>query len=261
MPPVTTFDAILPAGGTIAPEFAAKVGTENKALIRFGDQTILERTIEALRASGRVGRIIVIGTPEVLESDAVKKADGTLAAGGSGPDNILKGLKHLLASPNPPQKVLIVTTDLPFLTPDLVNHFIELCPLDKDICLPLISKDEFQGRFPNCSATFIPLYDGVWTAGCAYIFDVKAFERSMPHIEKVFNNRKSKLGMAKLLGPAFLVKFLRKRLSVPDIEKKIVSLLGCSGAAVRHAPPELAYDIDDMEDYDYATTHVLGGKA
>jgi hypothetical protein len=33
-------------------------------------------------------------------------------------------------------------------------------------------------------------------------------------------------------------------------------MLGCSGAAIRNAPTELAYDIDDLEDYEYATKQV-----
>lgn len=256
---MTTFDAILPAGGTIDADFAAKVGTPNKALIRFGEETILERTISALRASGRVARIVVIGTPEVLASEAAKKADQVLPAGGSGPENILKGLRWVGEQPNAPKKVMIVTTDLPFLTPALVNDFLDRCPTDRDICVPLITKAQYEARFPNSTATFVPLQDNVWTTGCAYVFDVKAFQDAMPHIERVFANRKSKLGLAKLLGPVFLVKFLRKTLTVPDIEKKIQSLLGCSGAAILNSPAELAYDIDFMDDYEYATEHVLRG--
>lgn len=254
---MTTYDAILPAGGTIPPEFAERVGTPNKALIRFGERTILERTLDALNASGRVNRSIVIGTEEVLQSDAVRGAHQTHLAGGSGPDNIVKGLKALAAAPNPPQKVLIVTTDLPFLTGEIVNDFLNRCPVDTDICVPLITKEQYQGRFPNSTATFVPLKDNVWTTGCAYVVDVQAFVNALPYVERVFQNRKSKLGMAKLLGPTFLVKFLSKTLTVPDVEAKIRSLLNCSGRAILNAPPELAYDIDDLEDYEYATGNLL----
>lgn len=255
---MTTFDAILPAGGTIDPEFASKVGTDNKALIRFGDETILKRTIDALKESGRVGKTILIGTDEVLKHGDAKLADRTLQAGGSGPENIFKGLKSLTEQPNPPTKVMIVTTDLPFLTPELVVDFLELCPKDRDICVPLITKGQYQRRFPNSTATFVPLQDDVWTTGCAYVVDVKAFTNALPHVEKVFANRKSKLGMAKLLGPQFLLKFLTKKLTLPDIERKIESMLGCSGSAVLNSPPELAYDIDFLDDYEYALEHING---
>jgi GTP:adenosylcobinamide-phosphate guanylyltransferase len=252
------FDAILPAGGTIPPEFAQHVGTSNKALIPFEGRTILERVIEALRESGRVRRIAVTGPQEVHAAGA--KADMILPPGETGPDNIMRGLDALAKQPEPPKKVLVVTTDLPFLTPEIVNRFIDQCPTDVDITVPLVSKAEFQQRFPDCECSFIRLRDDTWTAGCMYILDVQALRNAKPYIDKIFEVRKSKVGMAKLLGAGFLYKFLTKTLTVPDVERKIVTMLHCSGKAVMHSPPELAYDIDDLADYEYAMKH-LGASA
>ncbi|MDR3690138.1 MAG: NTP transferase domain-containing protein [Fimbriimonas sp.] len=253
-----TFDAILPAGGLIGPEFAAQVGTSNKALIQFGDKTILERTIASLRETGRVGRIVVAGSDEVRKSESAKLADLTVASGRSGPESILNGLKALLAEKNPPAKVVVATTDLPFLTPKLVTDFIDTCPPNVDLCMPLITKSQYQARFPHSHSTFIPLKDDTWTAGNVYLIDVKALESSMPHLEKVFLVRKSKLGMAKMLGPIFLYRFLRKQLTVPMVEAKIKQMLGCTGAPVLNCAPELAYDIDALDDYEYALKHLVG---
>jgi molybdopterin-guanine dinucleotide biosynthesis protein A len=255
---VTTFDAILPAGGYIEPEFAAQVGTNCKALIRFGDETILERTIRALRDTGRVGRIVLSGTDEVLASDAAKLVDKAVKAGRSGPESILFALKTLLAEPDPPKKVVVLTTDLPFLTPKLLTDFIDACPKDVDVCMPLITKGQYMSRFPHSSATFIPLKDDTWTAGNTYLMDVQALQNSMPHLEAVFKVRKSKLGMAKLLGPVFLYKFIRKQLTIPMVEAKLKQILGCTGSPVLNCAPELAYDIDDHEDYAYAVKFVGG---
>ncbi len=254
------FDAILPAGGTIDAEFAAQVGTANKALIKFEDHTILERVIDALRASGRVRRIAVIGPSEVHNSAGAEKADLLLPEGQTGPDNIMRGLEALASQPAPPRKVLVVTTDLPFLTPEVVNRFIDSCPPDVAITVPLISKSEFQARFPGCTCTFIRLKDDTWTTGCMYILDVQALRDSKPYIDKIFEVRKSKLGMAKLLGTGFLFKFLTKTLTVPDVERKIQAMLHCSGKAIEHSPPELAYDIDDLPDYEYAMQHLRSAK-
>ncbi len=250
------FDAILPAGGRIDPAFAIKVGTENKALIRFGSQTILSRTVQVLRDTGQINRIIVIGTPEVRSDENLIEGVTYLSSGASGPENILNGLKYLLGTEEPPARVMVVTTDLPFLTVDVMHRFIAACPTDKDICVPLITKAEYEARFPDSSSTFIPLKDDTWTAGCAYMMDSGALQRSMPHIERVFANRKSKLGMAKLLGFGFLLKVITKSLTVPIAIKKVEAILACSAAGVLHCPPELAYDIDDLEDYEYAKSHM-----
>jgi GTP:adenosylcobinamide-phosphate guanylyltransferase len=253
---VTTYDAILPAGGEIDPAFADKVGTNNKALIELGGKPMVARVVQALRDSGRVRRIAVIGPAEVQEVAKAHGADLVLEQGLTGPDNIMNGLAALQAGPEPPHKVVVATSDLPFLTPDLVRRFIDSCPTDTDICLPLVTKAEYQARFPNSTATFIPLADGVWTAGCLYLLDTQALLRAKPHIDRIFAVRKSKLGMAKLLGPGFLLKFLTKKLAVPDIETKIRSLLDCSGRAIPGSAPELAFDIDYLDDYEYALTQV-----
>ena len=60
------------------------------------------------------------------------------------------------------------------------------------------------------------------------------------------------MGMAKLLGPVFLIKFITKTLSMPDIKRKCEQILHASGFPVTDGPPELAFDIDDLEDYEYA---------
>jgi molybdopterin-guanine dinucleotide biosynthesis protein A len=252
---VTTYDAILPAGGRIDPEFAQRVGTDVKALIDFGGRTILDRTLDALEGTGRIGRTILVGDGEIQQSPSTKRASQVVGAGNSGPDTILRGLKALLASPNPPDKVLIVTTDMPFLEADHLTRFLDSCPKDRDICIPLITKEDYQARFPDSTSTFIPLKDASWTAGGAYLVDVGALQRSMPYMERVFQNRKSKLGMAKLLGPVFLFRFLTKSLTVPLIEAKVESILGCTGAAVLNCHPELAYDVDFLDDYEYALKH------
>lgn len=255
-----TYDAILPAGGKIDAEFAKIVGTEYKALIKFGEKTILGRTLDALEATGVIKSTIVIGPPEVLEHEDVQGATYKLPPGETGPDNIYRGLDQLLKEPTPPQKVLIVTTDLPFLSSDVLNSFIESCPSDRDICVPLIREADFNKRFPGTTATFVKLKDDCWTTGNVFMMDVQALRKAKPHIDRVFLNRKSKVGMAKLLGPAFLLKYLTKRLTLVDIEAKIMSMLGCSGAAITNSRPELHYDIDFQDDYEYAMKHFENKK-
>jgi len=250
-----TYDAILPAGGKIDDDFARVVGTTSKALIPIQGRTILDRTLDALEGMGSIGRVVLVGEKEVREDAAAKRATSVLEAGSSGPYTILNGLKHLLNGPNPPEKVLIVTTDLPYVEARMLKAFVDACPANKDVCVPLYTKEQYQARFPASESTYISLADGSWTSGGAYLVDVVAFERSIPHLERAFENRKSKIGMAKLLGPKFLIKFLTHRLTVPEVLGKVESILGCSGAAVFGTAPELAYDIDYLDDYEYAIAH------
>lgn len=249
------YDVILPAGGTLPEDFAAKVGTNRKALIRLGDETVLGSTLRSMRESGLAARIAVIGGDEVLNHPDAQLADERIPETTTGPLNILKGLEVLAGHPDRTDEVLVITCDLPFVTKEVIEHFLELCPAGKEICVPLISSKSYETRFPGTKATYVTLRDDTWTTGCLYRIQTSALRKAQPHIERVFENRKSVWGMAKLLGPAFVLKWLLKSLTVDDVEKKIVSLLGCSGSAVRNSPPELAFDIDYLEDYEYALSH------
>lgn len=249
-----TYDAILPAGGHIDPVFAARVGTDVKALIELAGETILSRTLRVLRETGRVGRIALIGGAAIQQSREAGLADLVLEEGTSGPDNILRGLEAL-GGTGAAGKVLVVTSDLPFLTRDLVNGFLDACP-DRAICVPLVKESEWQRTYPNTSSTFVRLRDGSFTIGGIYLMDAAALQQARPHLERVFAVRKSKLGMARLLGPGFVMRFLSRNLAVNDLEAKIQTLLGCTGAAVRDCAPELAYDIDFLDDYEYAAEHL-----
>ena len=255
-------DVILPAGGRIRGEFAGEAGTEVKALIQLGGQSVLERTVAALRATGRIRRIVAVGPDSVRETAlsfaAGARMDAALPEGDTGPENIFRALDWLRANAAAgagsfdSRRVLIVTTDLPFLTPEALSGFLRACPPDGDICLPVISREAFQTRFPASLNTYVPLRDGHWTVGCVFLVNAGALERSRGPLENIFAARKSQLRMARLLGPIFVLRFLLRRLSVLDIERRCGRILGCAGAAVRDCAPELAFDIDLPGDYRYA---------
>jgi len=138
------------------------------------------------------------------------------------------------------------------LSASIMNDFLDRAPSDQEIVIPVCTKTAYQQRFSDSSSTFIPLKGESWTAGGMYILEPVALRTAMPMINRLFANRKSKLGMARLLGPALLYKFLSKTLTIDDVERKALSLLGIKGSAMRDAPPELAFDIDYFDDYEYA---------
>lgn len=253
--PVSIYDAIVPAGGTIDTEFAVKAGTSVKALIEFNGVTMIETVLQSLKDSGKVRNIVVIGDHRIQEIATRLGAYG-LEPGQTGPENIFRGLDKLQQLEGNLDRAMIVTCDLPFLSSEMVQKYIELCPTDKDICVPIIDADEFTKTYPGTTSTFVKTKDGTFTIGGMFMMNGNRLRDLRPAIERVFAKRKSKVGMAMLIGPGFVLKWLTKSLTIRDLERKIESMLGCTGSAVRGAPVELAYDIDDLEDYDYAMKHV-----
>jgi molybdopterin-guanine dinucleotide biosynthesis protein A len=245
-------DAVLPAGGRIAGELARDLGTDVKALLRFGPDTVLERTLKTLRATGRVGRIAVVGPREI--SPYVNLADVALPETDSGAGNILRGLEWLRGAHEgaDSERVLILTTDLPFLTAGAITAFLDACPPEMDLCVPVLNRQEFEARFARTASRYVRLRDGDWMIGCAFLIRPQAVLRNRVMIEQVFAARRSQIGMARLLGPWFVLRFLTRRLGVKQIEAKCLQLLGCAGVGIRGCAPELAFDIDYISDYRYA---------
>ena len=251
-------DAILPAGGQLVGAFAAETATEIKALLQIGEQTMLERTLGVLHATGRVGRAVVIGAEELAQHDATRAADAVLPEAETGPANIFRGLEWLYkANGNRhAERVLIVTTDLPFFTAEAVNGLLDACPHDADICVPIITREAVEARFASKVGVYIPLRDGAWTIGNAFLVNPVALLENREHIESIFAARKSQFKMAKLLGPVMIARFLLRRLMVTDVLRRCEQILRCRGAAVYNCAPELAFDIDLLEEYHYAVQHI-----
>lgn len=252
----SSVDVILPAGGRIAGEFAQHANTTIKALIRLGGgETILSQTIAALRASGRTGRIVVVGPAgDAGLQAAASGADALLPEGETGPDNIFRALAHLQTGENsaPARPALIVTTDLPFASAEAIAGFLNACPDDADLCVPVIERAAYEARFPGTQNEWVRLVDGEWTVGGASLVRPDALERSRPHLERVFAARKNQVAMARLLGPVFVARFLLRRLGVPHIERRCSDLIRVRGVAVRGGDPVLAFDIDTPKEWRYA---------
>ncbi len=249
-------DVVMPAGGRIYGEFADEAGAEVKALISFNGKTVLEHSIEILRSTECVGRIVVVGPDEIAAHPVSKAADVVLSEGGdSGPANIIRGLEWLRDTDGKSaDRVLIVATDLPFLTPEAIVKFIGSCDPDADFCVPLVRQEEFESRFPGTEIEYVHLADGHWTIGCAFFVNPTAVIKSRPLIENIFTMRKSQFGMVRILGIGFILRFLFGRLTVKHIEKRCNSIIGCRGCAVYSSDAVLAYDIDKPDEYRYAAS-------
>jgi CTP:molybdopterin cytidylyltransferase MocA len=247
-------DVILPAGGRIQGEFAQQVGTEVKALARFAGETLLRRTVAALRATGLVRRIVVVGGDEACAEALACGADGTVAEGATMPENILRGMEWLQGQPGgATSRVLDVTTDLPFLTADAFRRFLFACPPHADVVVPIVTQQAFEARFPGSHNEYTRLRDGAFTLGCAILFSSEALQSNRQRLEAMFAARKSQWRMAALIGPRIAWRFATRQLTVDDVIARVCVLMGCRGiVVVRDAPPELAYDIDLPGEYDYA---------
>lgn len=240
--------AVITAGGRVDGDFAHAIGTPVKALAKVGGVTMLSKAIAAARAAG-AQRIAVVGGDEVREAVAESVDDfipESFGGGRDGADNVHRALTFFGDAP-----LLYLTSDMPYVDGRFVSEFLDRAAAEA-VSMPLADARTYEMRFPgaadhvtaiahervaNASVFFIP-------RGAAPVIDGVA--------QRLFAARKSASRMALLLGPALLLKFALKRLTIADVERRAAHLLGLSVRAVRDCAPELCFDVDTFEDYRYA---------
>lgn len=242
-------DALVLAGGAAPPELAAATGCTDRALIEIGGQTMLGRVLAALRATPGVERIAVVGNPAALGLDieAVREAMH-VAAGGRMVDNLTRGMEALCLEAASP-RVLVCTCDIPLVTPAALQELMaEARRRDLELAYPIVSRAVCEAAFPGGRRTFAPLRDGEFTGGNAVIVPGHIIGRVGALVDAAYNARKNPLALARILGPAFLGKFLGKRLAVAEIERKATQVLGCRAGAVEMRDATIAFDVDKPDD-------------
>ena len=104
--------AVVLAGGPPDEVAHLEPGAPNKAFVRVGGETLLERTLRALRSSRSVGYVIVVAPPTAEGHPALALADERRDDG----EKIRISLRNGLAGLPLDDLVLVTTSDLPVLS-------------------------------------------------------------------------------------------------------------------------------------------------
>jgi len=238
-------NVLLLAGGKTKISLRKFTKKENKALIEIipqGKPMILQ-VIKAFKKAKYIERIIVAG-PEKVQRLVKDMVDLTIPEGQTIIDTLKSGTQLLQKDP----LVLISTCDIPLVTEEHIDYFIKECYKFPgfDLYYPIIEKEIYQKSypFPELRRTYANLFDGSFTGGNISLINPQIITKFEGTINQFIYFRKHPLKMARLLGPQIALKYLRKYLSVRDLEKKFSELFaGFRGKAIS-SPPEIALDID-----------------
>ncbi len=238
-------NAVITAGARVDGEFARRIGTPVKALARIGGRTLLAAGIDAARDAG-VTRIAVIGGSDVREACG-HSVDAVIEESQSGAANLQRALNAWSSG----EPLLYMTSDMPFIYGAVLRRFIEAVPPDA-LAVPITACRDFERRFPGAPPFGIEIGGERIVNGGVFWIPAGA----APAVEKLamrfFDARKSVARMALLLGPALALQFALRRLSILALERQARHRLGIPAMAIRGASPELAYDIDTLDEYVYA---------
>ncbi len=243
-------DAVVLAGSPNNGPLKECSPVRHEALIPLGGKTMVERVVDALLEARQVDRVLIIGPVEDLASLSFEHRISMIPSEGGILENIEAGLKALPGA----QRVLLVTSDIPLLTPPAVEDFLELCgDMTGDIYYPVIEKEVVEKSFPAANRTYVKLKEGVFTGGNLFLINPAVYKRCVENGQKIIDLRKSPIGLCRMLGLKFVIKFLLRSLTLKEAEEKVCRLLGgIKGVVVISKHPEVGVDVDKPGDYELA---------
>jgi len=240
--------AIITAGGPVPRSLAETVNVSRKALIEVGVQSLLQTAVQAARDCRFIDGLVVVGNQDVQA--ALDDSTDFLPEGENLVANIERGFEHFGGES---QNYLTISPDLPFLTGGCLDEFLERSTGDCRIGVPLVTRTDFLDCYPGAPNRFARLAGGreVTTGSCFYL-DGPALKSNFPLFHDLFRFRKYPHRLAVMLGFRILWAFAFGGLSVEMAEERATQLTGAEVKAVEVANAAIAYDIDNLENYNFA---------
>ncbi len=222
-----------------------------KALVPIQGRPMIAYVLDALKEARSVGRVLVVGSPEVLEyATRWPQVDGLLE-GSSLVDNAWRGLE---ASSG--ERVLFCNPDQPLLTAEMVDCFVEQAVRQDADLVTSWARLENLGPYTEGDHKFAKFGDGEYAHGNLFLA-----RRRFPNapqvrrrLDRLYGARKNMYRFAWELGPSLFLRFLVSLLCrrLPSLDKSLEiggRSFGITMTGVVCPHPEIVLDIDEPEDY------------
>ncbi|HOA40059.1 MAG TPA: nucleotidyltransferase family protein [Halanaerobiales bacterium] len=240
-------DVIILAGAPNNGPLKKISGTEHEALIKIDQIPMVEYVLKAVNQAEYTGRVVVVGPKKEMEEAIQEKADLFVEAAYTLEDNILRGISALEKRSD---YLLIMTSDIPLITAEAIDKYVEACLQDgkADLYYPIIPKERNLEKFPTSRRTYFQLAEGIFTGGNMVIVKPDIFTGNRDLLEKVIAWRKKPWKLSRLLGIKFIFRFVTGNLSIVEIEDKVAKITGYKGHFMITEDAEIGFDVDKPSD-------------
>jgi CTP:molybdopterin cytidylyltransferase MocA len=216
----------------------------SKALIPIAGKPMIAHVIDALAESRYIKHAVIVAldpNPKVQFSvPAVFLPDhGGLIA------NADAGIQYALEHHPSIDAVLLCSSDVPTITPAIVDAFIEECLVtDHDVYYSIVERSVMEARFPKSRRSFVHLRDGDFAGGDLLVIRPSANFDHQELMKKLSAARKSALRQASMLGPIIFFKLLTRQLSLAEAEGRAQKIFETRVRVVPCPYAEVGMDVD-----------------
>jgi molybdopterin-guanine dinucleotide biosynthesis protein A len=237
-------NAVILGGSGVDERLMGSYDYPSKGLIPLRGRACVDYVIEAVRATPGVERIALAAPQALLDHPAADLADVKLPQEGSIVEKLLAGVEAL----GDEKPLLMVSCDIPLITPQVLTDVVSRCPDDCAFFHPLVSKAAALRDFPDHKWTFLKLRDGQVVTTNIVIMDPRWLVRKPDLARTIENLRRHPIRMALRWGVGFLVKLRLGLLTLDYCENFFSRALSapCRGMICDHSA--LAMDLDRPED-------------
>lgn len=186
------YHVILLAGGEKGPLFET-TGYVEKALLPIHGKPMLSRVIEAFRACERVDEIVVVGSANLDQLDAMRHVRKRITAGFNVVQNLVHAVTYvkyrLSGGVSDHNGYVISFCDAVFLTPEIIDDTLaKIETPESDVVLHYVEKATFEEAGLPTRRTYIPIAGKHYTGSTIYY--VKRFSKVLAATPKLVELRK-----------------------------------------------------------------------
>ncbi len=234
-------NAIVLAGGPPDAVAALAPGVPNKCFVPVGGQTLVGRTLAALRSVPQVERIVAV-VPAAARGDAALAAADEVRDDGP---HIGDSLRSGLAGAAPGELVLVASADLPVLSRASLEEFLGLALQEPaDLVYACVERSVHRARFPEVPHTWAHLREGTFCGGGCFALRPRTFPALERFLDRLGSARKNPLELAAIFGYDILARYALRSLSIAAAERRASELLGATVRAAVCSHPEIAVNVD-----------------
>lgn len=253
-----TCTAVLLAGSRPGKDsFAARFGTDLKALIPIAGQPMILRPLRTLLKSERIGRVLVLTqAPEKIS--AVLTDDPRLLVRASGA-TIAATLLSLCNDPRTHWPLLVTTADHALLDEAMIEDFYRQAGA-ADIAIAVVERADLLRRLPQSRRTWIRFKGGAYSGANLFLLRSPKVASAIQLWRSAEQDRKTGWRLLWRFGPMLLLGSALRLLTLDRVVQRLSRKLGLKIRTVRMSDPLAAVDVDKPSDHALVEA-ILSGRA
>jgi molybdopterin-guanine dinucleotide biosynthesis protein A len=239
-------DAIVTAGGIPQPgdPLYAFSNGDSKALIDIAGKPMVQWVLDALGDSKEVDNVIVIGLTH-KSGLTCKKPLHYISNQGRMLSNIVAGVNKSLELNKKTEYVLLVSSDIPAVTSDMVDWLATTSMQTRDdIYYGVCPREVMEARFPTSKRTYTKLKDIQVCGADINVIHVSMTTDHLDTWEKLIGNRKSPLASAAVIGWDTLFQLFTRQFTLQGLADRACERIGIKGRIIIWDRAEPCMDVD-----------------